>query len=121
MKKITKLAAILAVLLFATSAMGASISNTAGKALVIADTDRTLTVAVSPKVNIWYATEATTTNEQWYAISTYHAGGKTVYMSAQNFTKVGKWEGDTAIENAFAGYPETEGSETDWDTLGFKF
>jgi|JTFP01.1.fsa_nt_gb hypothetical protein len=61
----------------------------AGKTLTV-DVDEPLNLNFSPSVAGQYITEATTGNEQWYAIVTYHSGGKLFYGSSSDSTVVYK-------------------------------
>jgi hypothetical protein len=85
---------LVAFLSFSSLAFSATYSNTAdgnGAGTTIAvDGDQALTFTFSPSVAGQYATTATSGNEQWYSVATFHAGGTRFFGSASDQTSVYK-------------------------------
>ena len=104
MKKALILAAI-ATLAFSSITFAANKDNASGGGSIELTG---LTLNTSPGVNARYITEATTANEQWFAISTYHGGGEKIYVTSQNQTSVWKQNRLTTDTFASVDLPATE-------------
>jgi hypothetical protein len=125
MKKALILSSVLMALLFCGSqAMAASVDNeTTGAGKQISLEAGQLNLNFSPSVYGQYTTDGTDSNEQWYAIGTYHSGGNTFYATSQQQTTV--WKKDrTTVDDDFAdaAIPVTKtasDSAASWTTLSF--
>ena len=85
-------------LFLSAPAFAANVENEnadAGKTLTV-DVDEPLNLNFSPSVAGQYITEGTTGNEQWYAVATYHSGGKLFYGSSSDSTVVYKKDRSTS-------------------------
>ncbi|MDY0262691.1 hypothetical protein [Syntrophotalea acetylenica] len=73
---------------------------------------QTLTFKFSPSVVGQYMSNGTTTNEQWYAICTYHAGGENFYGTSSTDTVIYKKARATNETLSAADIPVTAAEET---------
>lgn len=93
-----------------------------GSSITVSDDTTSLTFNFSPSVCGYYATEGTGTNEQWFAISTYHGDGKMFYATSAQQTVVWKQGRDTNETFSNVTIPADKSaseSETQWTDSGW--
>jgi hypothetical protein len=116
MKKITTLLlAFGAIMVLVSPALASDNESDPGASFTVTDGDttdpQTLTFKFSPSVVGQYMSDGATTNEQWYAICTYHAGGENFYGTSSTDTVIYKKTRATDETLADADIPETSAEE----------
>ena len=84
----------LALLIACPQVFAASVDNEDTPGSVLAASS--LNFNFSPSVAGMYVTENTSGNEQWYAVSTYHPGGKSFFGSSSDSTSIYKQSREAA-------------------------
>lgn len=118
MKKISFLALIaLGTFGFASSALALVVGPTAGSIALATGARPPLTVGLSPKVSATYTNPGTTdATAQWFAMSTAHPGGNTIYGTAQDVNNIYQksFVTGTALDATIMATPTVAGSAAAW-------
>lgn len=87
---------VLAFFVTCTQVSAASITNESAPGTVLVAEGGAINFNYSPGVSGMYVTEATSGNEQWFALATYHGGGKSFYGSTSDSSSIYKQAHDSA-------------------------
>lgn len=82
-----------------------------------------LVIGLSPKVSARYINPGgSDSTAQWYSIATAHAGGSTIYATAQDLNNIytKNFTTGTAVVKTLLNIPGTATSASDWSTNGWK-